>query len=124
MVWILWVAAFVAVADEPDGGKGPLQFTVKLDEALSKDAVSGRLVVFMTARKVSEETIGTGFIPGSTYVCAREIVNLTSAAPATLDPDLLAYPKPFSAASEGEYWVMALLDQNHNYNYLARIPVT
>src|SRR5262245_17205899 len=93
VLWILSVAAFVAVADET-GGKGPLQFKVKLDEALSKDAVSGRLVVFMTARKTSDESIGTGFIPGSTFVCAREIVNLTSGTPAALDPDFLAYPKP------------------------------
>ncbi len=115
---IFSILAVVASADEPTAGKGPLRFTVKLDAALSKDAVSGRLVVFMTSQVIVSGNIGTGFIPGSTYICAKEVTNLTPTEPASIDPDALAYPKPFSQAGEAEYSVMALLDQNHNYNYL------
>ena len=39
-----------------------------------------------------------------------------------MDPDLLAFPRPFSEAKPGNYQFMALLDVNHDYAYALMGP--
>src|SRR5215475_1683021 len=63
------------------------------------------------------ERIEVGFIPASPWIAAKEVEYFAPGATIEFDPDLKAYPKPFSQARPGTYQVMALLDPNHTYAY-------
>ncbi len=77
---------------------------------------SGRLLIFL--RKGSgEKELGPGFIPGETWIAAREVDSLAPGSSVDVDADEIAYPKPFSQAPDGDYQVQALLDVHHAYNY-------
>jgi hypothetical protein len=98
-------------------GAEPLRFQVTLDPALASHTVSGRLLVFLTARKPSGERLQTSFIPGQTWVAAMEIEAIKSGESVAVDSEHKAYPNAFSKAPAGEYWAMALLDPDHTYAY-------
>jgi hypothetical protein len=95
----------------------PLRFRVTLSKDLAPKATSGRLLVLMTGAPRETQTISIGFVPGSTWVAATEVEYFAPGATVEFDPDLKAYPKPFSQAKPGTYQVMALLDPNHSYAY-------
>src|SRR5262245_3176724 len=97
--------------------KSPLRFRVTLSKGIAPKAASGRLFVLMTSAPQEMRTINVGFIPGSTWIAAMEVEYLAPDATIEFDPDLKAYPKPFSQARPGTYQVMALLDPNHTYAY-------
>jgi len=97
--------------------KSPLRFRVTLSEQIAPKATSGRLLVLMTDAPQEVQTIRSGFIPGSTWIAATEIEHFAPGAAIELDPDLKAYPKPFSEARPGTYQMMALLDPDHSYAY-------
>ncbi|MFN0087865.1 MAG: alpha/beta hydrolase [Blastocatellia bacterium] len=94
-----------------------LRFRVKLEKELSPAGASGRLIVFMTDSPQQRETLNTGFVPGATWIAAMEVEHLAPGGVLELDPDLLAFPRPFSEAKPGTWQVMALLDPNHTYAY-------
>ncbi len=97
--------------------KSPLRFRVTLSKEIAPKAASGRLLVLMTAAPQEMQTVSIGFIPGSTWIAAKEVEYFAPGATIEFDPDLLAYPKPFSQAKPATYQVMALLDPNHTYPY-------
>src|SRR5215831_15810744 len=97
--------------------KAPLRFRVTLSKEIATKATSGRLFVLMTSAPEEMQTISIGFIPGSAWIAAMEIEYFAPGATIEFDPDLNAYPKPFSQAKPGTYQVMALLDRNHTYAY-------
>src|SRR5262249_5637430 len=97
--------------------KSPLRFRVTLSKEIAPRAPSGRLFVLMTSAPREMRTIEIGFIPGSTWVAATEVEYFAPGATVEFDPDLKAYPKPFSQAKPGTYHEMALLDPNHSYAY-------
>src|SRR5215469_13110411 len=77
---------------------------------------SGRLLIFL--RKGSgEKELGPGFVPGETWIAAREVESLSPGSSVDVDADDIVYPKPFSQAPAGDYQVQALLDVHHDYNY-------
>src|SRR5215813_10867238 len=97
--------------------KSSQRFRVTLSKEIAPKAASGRLFVLMTAAPKEMRTIEIGLIPGSTWIAATEVEYFAPGATVEFDPDLKAYPKPFSQAKPGTYQVMALLDPNHTYAY-------
>ena len=100
--------------------QGRLLFRVSLDPGLSKAAVAGRLIVFMTSDPKPQETLRPGIVPGGPPVmwfAAREVEDLAPGKPVDLDPDEIAYPQPLSQAPPGNYQIMALLDTDHTAAY-------
>jgi hypothetical protein len=97
--------------------ESPLRFRITLSNKIAPKAASSRLFVLMTSAPQEKRTIEIGFMPGSTWVAATEVEHFAPGATIEFDPDLKAYPKPFSQARPGTYQVMALLDQNHTYAY-------
>ena len=71
----------------------------------------------MSSAAEKSERLGNGFVPGATWMAAAEVTHLDEGATLTFDPDVTAYPKPFSAAKPGTYHFMALLDPDHSYPY-------
>ncbi len=57
------------------------------------------------------------YIPGEVWLAAMEVSRLAPGDTVELDPDRLAFPKPFSAAKPGKYQFMALLDTDHTFVY-------
>lgn len=96
---------------------GPLRFRITLAKEIAPNGASGRLLVLMTNSMQPRETLSVGFVPGSTWIAALEVPYIAPGGTIEFDPDLQAYPKPFSQAQPGAYQVMALLDPNHTYAY-------
>ena len=90
--------------------KSPLRFRITLSKEIAPKATSGRLFVLMTGAPQEMATISIGLLPGATWVAGTEIEHFAPGATVEFDPDLKAYPKPFSQARPGNYQVMALLD--------------
>lgn len=93
----------------------PLRFEITLDPSVAPHGSSGRLLVFLADAKKPREVLGGGFVPGETWIAAREIEYFKPGATIAFDPDEIAYPKPFSQAPAGDYEFMALLDPDHTY---------
>jgi hypothetical protein len=95
-----------------------ISFVVTIDSGLLKKPVGGRLLIFMTDRPQFTPFIEP-FFPdlSSVWVCAKEIDQLAPGKSIEVDPDALAFPRPFSEAKPGNYQIMALLDVNHDYAY-------
>lgn len=96
---------------------GPLRLRITLSKDLATKAVSGRLFVLMSDAPKDQQVLTTGFSPGSTWLAAMEVESLATGEAIEFNPDLLAYPKPFSQAKPGTYQFMALLDLDHSYAY-------
>jgi hypothetical protein len=76
------------------------------------------LFVFLTDSKEKPSFLTAGFLPDSaTRLAAMEIEYWTPGEAVELDPDIRAYPIPFSHMKEGTYHCMALLDQDHSLPY-------
>ena len=104
---------------------------VRLDPGASSQPVSGRLLVFAipAAEAVAEAKNGkvekvdtSAFKPTQVNVAAREVVRLAPGASIVVDTDDLAFPAGFSQLPDGDYYLQAVLDVNHNYNYGGRGP--
>lgn len=99
---------------------GQTRFKISLDSSIAKagDALSGRLLIFMTADAKPSEMIAPDFMnPEAVYISGTEITNLTSGKIIEINADALAFPRKFSDAPKGEYQIMALLDRDHSYTY-------
>ena len=110
---LLFISLPIATQTTEQGSR--LRFRVTLSKEVAPSATSGRLLVLMTDSPQPRETLNTGFIPGSTWIAAREVEYFAPSATVELDPDEKAFPRPFSQAKPGAYQVMALLDPNHSY---------
>jgi enterochelin esterase-like enzyme len=75
------------------------------------------MLVFMSSSTQQKEMLDAGFVPGETSIAAMEIEGLKPGQTITFDPDVKAYPGPFSKANPGTYQFMALLDTDHQYTY-------
>jgi S-formylglutathione hydrolase FrmB len=94
-----------------------LRFRITLSKEIAKKATAGRLLVLMSDSRQDQEMLTAGFMPGSTWLAAMEMQNIEPGETIEFNPDLLAYPKPFSQAIAGKYQFMALLDTDHSYAY-------
>jgi hypothetical protein len=95
----------------------PLKFRIRVGDAVAQKPVSGRLLVFMTSSKDERKVLGVNFIAGDTWVSATEVESIAPGQTLEFDPDVKAYPKPFSQAPAADYQIMALLDPDHSYPY-------
>jgi enterochelin esterase-like enzyme len=93
----------------------PLRFEITLDPAVAPHGSSGRLLVFLADAKKPREILSGGFVPGETWIAAKEVEFFAAGATIPFDADVIAYPKPFSQAAPGDYEFMALLDPDHSY---------
>jgi len=115
----LIISAFLILAAASAQAKA-VHFKVKLDASMAKpgEALSGRLLIFMTSRKEPLQTIEPDFTdPRAVWITAMEVRNLEPNRAVVVDADALSFPAGFSAAPAGEYQVMALLDRDHSYTY-------
>ncbi len=101
----------------------PLRFSVELAPELSDQAVSGRLLIFMTRSSEPMEVVQPSFFEfDKVWIAAMDISNFTPGKALEFNPDALAYPAAFSTASAGDYQFMALLDIDHSYPYSGMGP--
>jgi len=95
--------------------------------------VSGRLLLFATTVKDAEaaakehggdgkvEEVDTSpFFPTQTAVAAREVSRLAPGQTIDIDADHAAFPTGWSQLPPGDYYVQAVLDVHHDYNYHGR----
>ncbi len=110
-------------------------FHVQLDRSASATPTSGRLLLFAVEAKAAEADAKTAsdgksstvddvdanpFSATQTSVAAREISRWTPGQINDIDADQLAFPAGFSQLPPGDYYVQAVLDTDHSYNYLGR----
>ena len=94
---------------------------------------SGRLLLFAvdakTAEAAAKEHGGDGkvdevdtspFFPTQTAVAAREVSWLRPGQAVEIDTDRMAFPAGWSQLPPGDYYVQAVLDVHHDYNYGGR----
>ena len=93
----------------------PLRFEITLDPSIAPHGSSGRLLVFLADASKPREILSGGFVPGETWIAAKEVEFFAAGATINFDADNIAYPKPFSQAAPGDYEFMALLDPDHTY---------
>lgn len=116
----LLILTVFCLAAQTISAAGTVRLKVKLDDSIvqNKQSFSGRLLIFMTASDKTLETIQPQYDdPTAVYVTGVEVENIAAGQTIEVDPDTLAFPAKFSEAKAGEYQVMALLDQDHSYNY-------
>lgn len=110
------LALFLGVlAAHVSGATAPLQFEITLDPSVAPRGSSGRLLVFLADAKTPRRLLSGGFVPGETWIAAKEVEYFASGSTIVFDADRIAYPKPFSQAVPGDYEFMALLDPDHSY---------
>ena len=93
----------------------PLRFEITLDPSIAPHGSSGRLLVFLADAKQPRDVLSGGFVPGETWIAAKEVEYFAAGSTIQFDADVMAYPKPFSQAGPGDYEFMALLDPDHSY---------
>ncbi len=109
-------------------------FHVQLGEA-SAQATSGRLLLFATEAKAAEaaareesegkdskveEVDANPFRASDTSVAAREVSQWQPGQVVDIDADELAFPAGYSQLPPGDYYIQAVLDVDHSYNYIGR----
>jgi enterochelin esterase-like enzyme len=102
-------------------GAAPLRFEITLDPSVAPHGSSGRLLVFLADAKQPRDVLSGGFVPGETWIAAKEVEYFASGSTIEFDADQAAYPKPFSQAARGDYEFMALLDPDHTYARSAQV---
>lgn len=117
--WLLWLPAAAIAGDGVQVG---------LDASMGQ-AASGRLLVFAipaAAAKAQakdgkvEEVDSSPFNPTLVSVAAMEVPRLAPGGKISVDTDAIAFPAGFSSLPAGDYYLQAVLDANHDYNYGGR----
>ncbi len=109
-------------------------FHVRMGAASSRP-VSGRLLIFAIPAKIAQahalkesdgkssvvdEVDANPFRATETSVAAREVSNWAPGQEIDIDTDGRAFPAGWSQLPPGDYDVQAVLDVDHDYNYLGR----
>jgi S-formylglutathione hydrolase FrmB len=95
----------------------PLRFRVTLAKETTPKATAGRLFVLMSDSSQKHQTLTVDFNLANTWIAAAEVTHMLPGQTIEFNPDLKAYPRPFSQAYPGTYQLMALLDPDHSYAY-------
>ena len=110
-------------------------FHVQLDRSASAQPTAGRLLLFAVDAKAAEddakeasdgkssvvdEVDANPFKGTQTSVAEREINRWLPGQTHDIDADQLAFPAGYSQLPPGDYYVQAVLDVDHTYNYLGR----
>lgn len=101
-----------------------LRFQITISPAATDTPVSGRLLVLMSRTAPAHEYLEPpyGKETESVWIAARDISTTRSLEKIDLDPDQVAFPTPFSKAPPGDYWIMAMLDRDHDAAYRFLTP--
>jgi S-formylglutathione hydrolase FrmB len=111
--------------------QGSRHVEVRLDASVAQPHASGRLLVFAMPAAQAEAAAKDGKVdavnasamaPEAVAIAAMEVPHLASGASVVLDADAIAFPQPFSRLPKGDYYLQAVLDANHDYNYGGRGP--
>ncbi len=95
-----------------------LRFNVTLSPELSKTPVSGRLLILVSKTAGKKDALRpSDEDPNEVSIVAKEITNLAPGTSVEVDPDDMAFPAPVSKLPARKYFVMALLDVDHNAAY-------
>ena len=109
-------------------------FHVQLDAASARPT-SGRLLLFAIDAKTAEaaakaksdgkssaveEVDANPFRATETSVAAREVSHWVPGQGVDIDTDRLAFPSGWSQLPPGDYYLQAVLDVDHSYNYTGR----
>jgi pimeloyl-ACP methyl ester carboxylesterase len=117
LAFLLFLIGACLAACHNTSRSGPLRFQITLDREIVSEAKAGRLFVFMSDSPQDAQSLSAGFIPGETWMAAMEVRDFAPGQTLEFNPDLKAYPHPFSQARRGDYQVLALLDTDHSYAY-------
>ena len=109
-------------------------FDVQMDAASAHEG-RGRLLIFASEAGAAEaaalaqskgksrdvtQVDANPFAATQTTVAAREVGLLKPGQTISVDGDTLVFPGQFSALPPGDYYVQAVLDVDHSYNYTGR----
>ncbi|HEV7857645.1 MAG TPA: alpha/beta hydrolase [Pyrinomonadaceae bacterium] len=96
-----------------------LRFRVALAPGLAAQPAAGRLLLFMTTKAQKGELLGLDVLedPKGVWISGLEVQNMEPGKAVEVDGDAMGFPGPLASAPQGDYQVMALLDQNHSYTY-------
>ena len=129
---IVSIAALALLAAATSTGiAAPRTIEVRLDAMASSQPVSGRLLLFALPAAEAEAQAKDGkvdrvdanaFRPTQVSVAAREVTHLAPGDGIAVDTDAIAFPSGFSRLPDGDYYLQAVLDVNHDYNYGGRGP--
>lgn len=139
MIAVLALISFGAIANAADARvekqNSHTYFHVELTKTGSAQASSGRLILFaMEARAAEaiamehskgqsnkvEEVDADPFSATQTSVAALEVNHWLPGQKIAIDADGSAFPAGYSQLPEGDYFVQAVLDVDHSYNYTGR----
>ncbi|WP_109125885.1 alpha/beta hydrolase-fold protein [Dyella sp. C11] len=90
---------------------------------------SGRLLIFIEDAKSAEGVSKDGKVtevdadimaPNKVTVVGKEASHLVPGQGVDVYADAITYPQPFSQLPPGDYYVQAVLDPDHSYNYTGR----
>lgn len=93
------------------------------------DAASGRLLVFVESAKDAEAGAKDGKVtevdtdildPSKVTVIGKEVGHLAPGQGVDVHADAMSYPQPVTQLPAGDYYVQAVLDADHSYNYTGR----
>lgn len=91
--------------------------------------VSGRLLVFAVDAKTAESSAKDGKVtevdanplaPEQVSIVGEEVSHLVPGQGVNIGADAITYPHPLAQLPPGDYYVQAVLDTNHTYNYTGR----
>lgn len=135
-VWPLVVALALASAADAQAASAPGKQFIKVQlDATASQATNGRLLVFArdaksaeaealekSKKNSSEVTMvdADPFAATATAVTAREVSRILPGQSVEIDGDDVAFPMPYSQLPPGDYYVQAVLDVDHSYNYTGR----
>ena len=136
------VLALITLGALPDAAQArneplssPPFFHVQMAKTVSAKASSGRLLLFAMEAKAAEaiameqskgqsnkvESVDADpFNAAQTSVAALEVSHWVPGKKIAIDADSLAFPAGYSQLPEGDYFVQAVLDVDHSYNYTGR----
>jgi len=96
-----------------------LKFRVTISPSASSAPVRGRLLVLMSRTAPEHDYLEPqyGKETESIWIAARDIPTTRPGETVEVDPDQIAFPRSFSKAPTGDYWIMAMLDRDNNAAY-------
>ena len=94
----------------------PIRFKITLDQETNSKPTGGRLFAFMSESGDSAPASAES-VRDKGWVAAMEVERFVPGQTLEFNPDLKAFPRPFSQAKTGAYQFTALLDPDHSYAY-------
>jgi hypothetical protein len=92
---------------------GRIRFRITADRALGAAPITGRLLVLWSTAPDKKDTLEMEW--NNTQIASMPVDSMMPGAAFDFDPDLAAFPKPFSQMPAGTYQLMAVLDTDASF---------